>query len=108
MIPTFSPAVDIVQPEQWLFLLGVCLPLTGLWAYALLRCLRDARAGEESQRHPLALGPDALDPMTWALLIVLTGWFGALAYLFSVVMPGLMQRLQVMPELVRKIHAPVP
>lgn len=117
---TFSSLA--VQPEQWIFLLGVCLPLTGLWGYALLRCLRDARAeGDSLQRHTLALRPDAphgegpLDPTTWALLIVLTGWFGALAYLFSVVMPGLMRRLHVMlahrlgeAALMRKTHAPVP
>ena len=68
----------------------VFVPLTALWGYSLVRCL--GKILQKSRVVTALTGPTdraPLDDLTWALLIVLCGWFGALAYLAVEILPRL-------------------
>jgi hypothetical protein len=81
----------LLQPWQLATLLGVFLPLTFLWGYALVDCARGgARQEAPADLHP---GLSPLDTLTWAALLVMTGWFGAVVYLAVVVYPRIWPRL---------------
>lgn len=71
----------------------VTMPLNVLWAYAFVGCLRDARRGTSATDG--GLGEEApLDPASWMLLLFLTGWFGAAAYLLVTRLPqGALRRM---------------
>ncbi len=72
-------------------LFGVFVPLTLLWGYALFDCACGGpEQGEGTPARSLALLP--LDTLTWVTLLVLAGWFAALAYLAVVVFPRLRPR----------------
>ena len=59
------------------------VPLSLMWAYALYDSLRRVIQAERAVAQPFA----ERDVLTWPALLLLTGFFGGLAYLFLVVMP---------------------
>ena len=69
-------------------ILGLVLlfaPLSLVWAYALYDSLRRVFSGEPAV-------PDSAPPsesLGWPVLLLLTGFFGGIAYLFLVVLPRL-------------------
>lgn len=79
-----------VRVTAALFLL--CVPLTVLWGYCLARSLAGALRAARDPSASLGVSPHAtvpLDDLTWSLLLLLSGWFGALAYLGVVLWPRL-------------------
>ena len=59
----------------------VFVPLSLMWAYALWDSVRQALGGE--RREP------GSDPLSWPALLLLTGFFGGIAYLCLVLLPRL-------------------
>jgi hypothetical protein len=86
-----SASLAFMNERLALAMLVVCVPLTALWGYTLARCLvqglRAARTGTAAMTAPGDSAP--LDDLSWALLIALCGWFGALAYVAIVLVPRL-------------------
>ena len=66
--------------------LGLALffvPLSLVWAYALFDSLRCAVAGRRGRADAAA------DSLSWPALLLLTGFFGGVAYLCLVLLPRL-------------------
>lgn len=59
----------------------VFVPLSLVWAYALWDSVRQALGSE--RRDP------GSDPLSWPALLLLTGFFGGIAYLCLVLLPRL-------------------
>ena len=69
-------------------ILGLALlfaPLSLVWAYALYDSLRQVLMGQRAAADTALPG----EILSWPPLLLLTGFFGGLAYLFLVVMPRL-------------------
>jgi hypothetical protein len=67
------------------------VPLSLLWAYALYDSVRGALV-RRSEPSELAKSPElsvAEAPLGWPALLLLTGFFGGIAYLFLVLLPRL-------------------
>ena len=67
-------------------ILGLVLlfaPLSLVWAYALYDSVRQVLAEERGATSPTQ------EALGWPALLLLTGFFGGIAYLFLVVMPRL-------------------
>lgn len=72
-----------LRPGQWLPLLLLALPLTGWWALCLWSCA-SAALREDADAAPAESG---LDELSWLVLLLLTGWFGALVYTLTRLRP---------------------
>ena len=81
-----------LRPGQWLPLFFIATPLSVLWAVTLVVAARRALAEARAERAGTAAASGAFDGLSWLVLLLLTGWFGALAYASLYFLPRLLPR----------------